>query len=69
MTAQPASLAFNRLRTGDETNRETSPPSDEIETQSKWQLGDTAWDAWSFYLLLVGLLGSEWYLRKRWGLV
>ena len=46
-----------------------SPPSDEIETQSKWQLGDTAADAWSFFLLLVGLLGSEWYLRKRWGLV
>ena len=29
----------------------------------------TFWDRWSFFLLLVGLLGVEWYLRKRWGLV
>jgi hypothetical protein len=27
------------------------------------------WDTWGFLFLLVGLLGSEWYLRKRWGLV
>lgn len=29
----------------------------------------TFWDTWSFFLTLVGLLGVEWYLRKRWGLV
>ncbi|MEM9185510.1 MAG: glutamine amidotransferase [Planctomycetota bacterium] len=29
----------------------------------------TYWDSWPFFLLLVGLLGTEWYLRKRWGLV
>ena len=29
----------------------------------------TFWDTWPFFLLLVGLLGLEWYLRKRWGLV
>ena len=29
----------------------------------------TLWDTWSLLLLLVGLLGGEWYLRKRWGLV
>jgi len=29
----------------------------------------TFWDTWPFFLLLVGLLGVEWYLRKRWGLV
>jgi len=29
----------------------------------------TLWDTWPMLLLLVGLLGSEWYLRKRWGLV
>ena len=29
----------------------------------------TYWDTWPFFLLLVGLLGVEWYLRKRWGLV
>jgi hypothetical protein len=29
----------------------------------------TIWDKWPFFLTLVGLLGLEWYLRKRWGLV
>lgn len=29
----------------------------------------TYWDTWPFFLLFVGLLGIEWYLRKRWGLV
>jgi uncharacterized membrane protein len=29
----------------------------------------TFWDKWLFFLTLVGLLGGEWYLRKRWGFV
>jgi hypothetical protein len=29
----------------------------------------TYWDSWPFFLTFVGLLGTEWYLRKRWGLV
>jgi putative glutamine amidotransferase len=29
----------------------------------------TYWDTWPFFLIFVGLLGVEWYLRKRWGLV
>ena len=29
----------------------------------------TYWDTWPFFLIFVGLLGTEWYLRKRWGLV
>lgn len=29
----------------------------------------TYWDTWPFFLLLVLLLGAEWYQRKRWGLV
>jgi len=37
----------------------------EIQRETK----TTFWDSWSFFLLLVGLLGIEWYLRKRWGLV
>jgi uncharacterized membrane protein len=29
----------------------------------------TFWDTWPFFLMVVALLGLEWYLRKRWGLV
>ena len=29
----------------------------------------TYWDTWPFFLIFVGLLGGEWYLRKRWGMV
>lgn len=29
----------------------------------------TLWDTWPVFLGLVGLLGTEWFLRKRWGLV
>jgi hypothetical protein len=45
------------------------PPEMEIEVQTKWQFGDTARDAWIFFLVFVGLLAAEWFLRKRWGLV
>ena len=48
---------------------QATPPVDEIETQSKWQLGDSSGSAWSVFLLLIVLLSLEWYLRKRWGLV
>lgn len=37
----------------------------EVRQETKTSL----WDRWAFFLLLVGLLGAEWYLRKRWGLV
>ena len=29
----------------------------------------TFWDTWPFFVAFVTLLGWEWYLRKRWGLV
>jgi uncharacterized membrane protein len=29
----------------------------------------TYWDTWPFLLTFVTLIGVEWYLRKRWGLV
>ncbi|MBI3836330.1 MAG: hypothetical protein HY288_00160 [Planctomycetia bacterium] len=29
----------------------------------------TPWDTWPFFLLFVGLISAEWYLRKKWGLV
>jgi hypothetical protein len=37
----------------------------EVQQETK----TTFWDKWPFFLALVGLLGVEWYLRKRWGLV
>ncbi len=35
-----------------------------VETQHK----QNYWDTWPFFLLLVTLLGTDWYLRKQWGL-
>ena len=29
----------------------------------------TLWDTWLVYLLMIGFLTAEWYLRKRWALV
>jgi len=37
----------------------------DVETQRK----ETLWDRWPFFILFVSLLGTEWFLRKRWGLV
>lgn len=37
----------------------------EVHTETKKPL----WDTWGLFALLVGLLATEWYLRKRWGLV
>jgi hypothetical protein len=45
------------------------PEQFEIETQTKWQLTDTAGDSWCVLLLLSGILSSEWFLRKKWGMV
>jgi uncharacterized membrane protein len=41
------------------------PPKLQEEVVAK----TTYWDTWPFFLVFVTLLGTEWYLRKRWGLV
>ncbi|HTM55067.1 MAG TPA: hypothetical protein VL175_13620 [Pirellulales bacterium] len=41
------------------------PPELEVEVQTK----KTPWDTWPFFLLFVCLISTEWYLRKKWGLV
>lgn len=46
-----------------------SPPQLQEEIQQRFELGRAWWSAWLFFLLIVGLLSGEWYLRKRWGLV
>lgn len=41
----------------------------EVPLQTRWQLTDTAADAWLIFLAMVLPLAAEWSLRKRWGLV
>jgi len=45
------------------------PPQLVEEVLTRWQLADTWWDAWLLLIAIVGLLTTEWFLRKRWGLV
>ena len=45
------------------------PPELDIEIETRWQLGKTRADAWAYFLLVVVLVSSEWYLRKKWGMV
>jgi uncharacterized membrane protein len=40
-------------------------PDPIVEFQTK----QTPWDTWPYFLTIVGLLCTEWLLRKRWGLV
>jgi uncharacterized membrane protein len=42
-----------------------APPEMIVQSQTK----STPWDSPWFFVVLVGLLCAEWYLRKRWGLV
>lgn len=46
-------------------NLAAEPPKLQEEVVAK----TTYWDTWPFFLAFVALLGTEWYLRKRWGLV
>lgn len=45
------------------------PPETEIEVQTKWTWPESNRDSWINLILIVGLLGWEWYLRKRWSMV
>jgi uncharacterized membrane protein len=42
-----------------------APPEMIVQSQTKF----TPWDRPEFFLVLVGMLCMEWYLRKKWGLV
>src|SRR5439155_695897 len=44
------------------------PPDYEVR-QKRWKLAGTAADAWLMLLLMTGVLSTEWFLRKKWGLV
>ena len=43
--------------------------SDTSSLEDRTETKITFWDTWPFFLLIVCLLGVEWFLRKRWGLV
>ncbi|PQO27105.1 glutamine amidotransferase [Blastopirellula marina] len=45
------------------------PPETETEVQTKWTWPESSRDSWINLILIVGLLGWEWYLRKRWSMV
>ncbi|MHC2068559.1 glutamine amidotransferase [Bremerella sp. T1] len=45
------------------------PPETEVEVQTKWTWPESGRDSWINLMLIVGLLGWEWYLRKRWSMV
>lgn len=47
----------------------SQPATTIVQQRSKWQLADTLLDASLFFVLLVGLMTTEWFLRKRWGMV
>ena len=44
-------------------------PKMKVEVQTKWEFAGTPQIAWPFFLVVISLLGSEWYLRKKWGFV
>jgi uncharacterized membrane protein len=40
-----------------------------VETTEEVLARITYWDKWPFFLAFVAVVGTEWWLRKRWGLV
>ena len=47
--------------------RELAENTQQLDIQQETK--KTFWDTWTFFLTVVALLGLQWYLRKRWGLV
>ena len=41
------------------------PPT--FESKEQWSFAP--WDTWPMFLLMAACMGTEWFLRKRWGLV
>lgn len=41
------------------------PPT--FESREQWSFAP--WDTWPMFLVLAGCMSTEWFLRKRWGLV
>lgn len=47
----------------------SQPAELSIEVPQRWLLGETFLDGLLFLACFVGVLGLEWYFRKKWGLV
>jgi hypothetical protein len=47
------------------TRIKEQPRDRQVEIETKF----TPWDTPPYFLLIVGLLVAEWFLRKRWGWV
>ena len=57
--------AFTMVLFMDWKELEQKPTELIVETQEK----RTWWDTWAYLLAFVAVISTEWYLRKRWGLV
>ena len=75
-SADPATMHSIAAITGGRTLPPEELPAliDELlqrteELQSVQETKRTLWDTWPFFFCAVGLMGTEWFLRKRWGLV
>jgi uncharacterized membrane protein len=75
-SADPATLQTLAAMTGGQSLAPEQLPDlidqlieQSVELEVQQETKRSLWDKWPFFLLLVGLLGVEWYLRKRWGLV
>jgi uncharacterized membrane protein len=44
------------------------PPDYEVR-QKRWKLAGTPADAWLMLLVMTSVLTTEWFLRKKWGLI
>jgi superoxide dismutase len=51
----------------DDLVRDLAESTQQLDVQQETK--KTFWDTWTFFLTVVALLGLQWYLRKRWGLV
>ena len=80
--ASPTKLSSLAAKTKDAGGRSVSPeeipallaeirdqPLEEVERHLHERLGDHWWDAGPMFLMVVALLGVEWFLRKKWGMV
>ena len=46
-----------------------APPVPKIDIPTTWRIGETATDSTAFLLFFVAVIGTEWFLRKKWELV